>query len=55
MLSEQAATETFSQSTGQIVSVVAKTETQDDFVTEGILGKVGLVLYQHEAKTFFSP
>lgn len=37
-----AATETFSQSTGEIVSVVAKTETQDDFVTESILGKVGL-------------
>ena len=48
-----AATETFYQSSGQIVSVVAKTETQDDFVTQGVLGKVGLVLYQHNGRNSF--
>lgn len=48
-----AATETFDQSTGQIVHVIAKTETQDDFVTQGIFGQVGLVLYQHRGQNFF--
>lgn len=48
-----AATETFYQPSGQILSVVAKTETQDDFVTQGVLGKVGLVLYQHNGQNFF--
>ena len=45
-----AATETFYQPSGQIVSVVAKTETQDVFVTQGVLGKVGLVRYQHNGQ-----
>jgi hypothetical protein len=48
-----AATETFARSTGQIVSVVTKTETQDHFVTQGVFGKVGLVLYQHNGQNFF--
>jgi hypothetical protein len=39
-----AAVETFDQTTGDIINVVAKTETQDDFVTMGIVGmSVGLV------------
>lgn len=50
-----AATETFSQSTGQIVSVVAKTETQDDFVTEGFLARSAWCFISTMAKTFFSP
>ena len=38
-----AAVETFDQTTGDIVSVVAKTEIQDDFVTQGVVGmSVGL-------------
>jgi hypothetical protein len=43
------ATETFNQTTGNIVRVVAKKDqTQDDYATQGIVGShVGLVLYQH--------
>lgn len=48
-----AATETFDQSTGQILNVVAKTQTQDDFVTQGVFGQIGLVLYQHDGRNFF--
>ena len=48
-----AATETFSQSTGQIVSVVAKTETHDDFDTVGVFGKIGLVLHQHNGQNSY--
>src|SRR5215469_4457104 len=48
-----AATETFYQPSGQIVSVVAKTETQDVFVTQGVLGKVGLVRYQHNGQNSY--
>ena len=48
-----AATETFDQSTGNILSVLAKTETQDDFVTQGIWGDVGMVLYQHKGANVF--
>ena len=48
-----AATETFNQSTGEIVAVEAKTGTHDDFVTEGIFGKVGLALHQHNGSNFF--
>lgn len=47
------ATEAFDQSTGQILKVVAKTQTQDDFVTEGIFGGIGLVLHQHQGKDRF--
>ena len=50
-----AATETFAQSTGQIVSVVARTETQDDFVTQGVLGKSVSCFINTMAKTFFLP
>lgn len=44
-----AAVETFDQATGQILSVVKKLETQDDFLTLGIVGSsVGLVEHEHE-------
>ena len=43
-----AAVETFSQTTGQIIRVVAKTRRQDDFVTLGVAGNsVGLVEREH--------
>ena len=42
-----AAVETFDQRTGKILSVVAKTETQDDFVTLGVVGN-GVGLVDHE-------
>lgn len=43
-----AAVETFDQKTGKILSVLAKTQTQDDFVTLGVVGtSVGLVEYEH--------
>jgi hypothetical protein len=43
-----AAVETFDQKTGQILKVVIKTETQDDFVTMGVVGNsVGLVEREH--------
>jgi hypothetical protein len=48
-----AAVETFDQKTGKILSVVAKTETQDDFVTLGIVGNsVGLVEHEHVTGLF---
>ena len=43
-----AASETFSQKTGQILKVVAETKTLDDFVTMGVVGtSVGLVEHEH--------
>lgn len=43
-----AAVETFDQKTGKVLSVLAKTQTQDDFVTLGVVGSsVGLVEYEH--------
>jgi hypothetical protein len=43
-----AAVETFDQTTGKILNVVSKTQTQDDFVTLGIVGSsVGLVEREH--------
>jgi hypothetical protein len=43
-----AAVETFDQATGKIIKVVAETQTQDDFVTLGIVGNsVGLVDHEH--------
>jgi len=48
-----AATETFDQSTGKIIKVVAQTQTQDDFVTLGVFGKLGLVLHQHAGQNRF--
>lgn len=43
-----AAVETFDQKTGKILKVVTKTETQDDFVTLGIVGtSVGLIEHEH--------
>jgi hypothetical protein len=43
------ATETFDQKTGKILKVVVKkTNTQDDYVTQGIWGGVGLVMFEHE-------
>jgi hypothetical protein len=45
-----AAVETFSQSTGNILKVVSETQTQDDFITLGVVGtSVGLVEHQHVA------
>jgi hypothetical protein len=42
------ATETFDQTTGEILKVVAKKiDSLDDYVTQGIWGGVGLDLYQH--------
>jgi hypothetical protein len=42
-----AAVETFDQTTGKIIQVVAMTETQDDFVTLGVFNSVGLVEHEH--------
>src|SRR5439155_3211395 len=43
-----AAVETFSQTTGQIIKVIAKTRRQDDFVTLGVVGNsIGLVEREH--------
>jgi hypothetical protein len=42
------AVETFDQKTGKILKVLIKTETQDDFITRGIVGNsVGLVEREH--------
>ena len=35
------------------MSVVAKTETDDDFVTQGVFDKISLVLHQHDGENFF--
>jgi len=44
-----AAVETFDQKTGKILKVLAKTETQDDFITLGVVGNsVGLVEREHQ-------
>lgn len=44
-----AAVETFDQSTGEILNVLAQTKTQDDFVTLGVVGSsTGLVEWEHE-------
>ena len=46
-----AAVETFNQKTGKIIAVLAKTETQDDFVTLGVAGtSVGLIEHEHVIK-----
>jgi hypothetical protein len=43
-----AAVETFDQTTGKILAVAARTQTQDDFVTLGVVGSsVGLVEHEH--------
>jgi hypothetical protein len=43
-----AAVETFNQKTGNIVKVVGETQTQDDFVTMGVVGtSTGLVEHEH--------
>jgi hypothetical protein len=43
-----AAVETFDQKTGKILKVVAQTQTEDDFVTLGVVGNsVGLVEHEH--------
>jgi hypothetical protein len=53
-----AAVETFDQNTGEILKVVVETQTQDDFITLGVVGEsVGLIEHQHvvgsEAIDFF--
>jgi hypothetical protein len=49
------ATELFDQKTGAILKVVAKEKrtTQDDYVTEGIFGSLGLDLFQHAGQNHF--
>ena len=48
-----AAVEAFDQKTGKILRVLAETETQDDFVTLGIVGNsVGLVEHEHVVGLF---
>jgi hypothetical protein len=49
------ATELFDQKTGAILKVVAKENntTQDDYVTEGIFGGIGLDLFQHAGQNHF--
>ncbi|HEU0209139.1 MAG TPA: hypothetical protein VFQ78_09175 [Candidatus Udaeobacter sp.] len=42
-----AGVETFSQVTGEIIRVLAKSESQDDFIALGIAGSVGLVEHEH--------
>ena len=43
-----AAVETFDQRTGKILKVVSQTQTQDDFLTLGVVGtSVGLVEHEH--------
>ncbi len=43
-----AAVETFDQATGKILNVLAKTQTQDDFITLGVAGNsTGLVEWEH--------
>src|SRR5579872_2582811 len=47
------ATETFDQKTGKILKVVVKkTNTQDDYVTQGIWGNIGLVMFEHSLSLF---
>jgi hypothetical protein len=46
-----AAVETFDQKTGKILTVLSKTETQDDFVTLGVVGTSGgLIEHEHVIK-----
>src|SRR5581483_2137458 len=48
-----AAIETFDPTTGKIIKVISKTQTQDDFVTLGISGtSVGLVEREHVLSLF---
>jgi hypothetical protein len=43
-----AAVETFDQTTGKILAVLIRSETQDDFITLGVVGQsVGLVEHEH--------
>jgi len=44
--------ETFSQATGRIIRVLAKSESQDDAITLGVAGSVGLVEYEHVRALF---
>ena len=39
--------EAFSQATGRIIRVLAKSESQDDAIALGVAGSVGLVEYEH--------
>jgi hypothetical protein len=48
-----AAVETFDQTTGKILTVLTNTQTQDDFVTLGVVGSsVGLVEHEHVVSLF---
>ncbi len=39
--------ETFSQATGRIIRVLARSESQDDFIALGVAGSVGLIEHEH--------
>jgi hypothetical protein len=39
--------ETFNQATGGIIRVLAKSESQDDFIALGVAGSVGLIEHEH--------
>jgi hypothetical protein len=39
--------ETFTQATGRIIRVLAKSESQDDFIALGVAGSVGLIEHEH--------
>jgi hypothetical protein len=46
-----AAVETFSQTTGQIIKVIARTQKKDDFITLGVVGSsVGLIEREHPVR-----
>ncbi len=46
-----AAVEIFDQKTGKILNVLAKTQTQDDYITLGVVGtSVGLIEHEHVIK-----
>src|ERR1700733_1789561 len=48
-----AAIETFDQKTDKIIKVVQETQTQDDFITLGVVGNsVGLIQHQHVVNGF---
>src|SRR5436190_10521120 len=44
--------ETFSQATGRIIRVLAKSESQDDLIALGVAGSVGLIEHEHVRGVF---
>ena len=52
--SNLAATETFDLATGRIVNVLLMTQSQNtDFDTQGVFGRIGLVLFQRNGQGFY--